>query len=72
MLEADEVWSFVSRSHTKVWLWIALSREIREVVAYACGDRSEKTCQILWDRIPPAYKKALVFTDYWNWSWVYT
>jgi len=43
-----------------------LSRETREVVAYACGDRSEKTCQILWDHIPPAYKKALVFTDYWK------
>jgi len=34
--------------------------------AHTCGDRSEKTCQILWDRIPPAYKKALVFTDYWK------
>ena len=36
------------------------------MVAYVCGDRSEKTCQILWGRIPPAYKKALVFTDYWK------
>ena len=25
VLEVDEVWSFVFRSHTKVWLWIALS-----------------------------------------------
>jgi len=33
---------------------------------YACGDRSEKTCQILWESIPLAYKKALVFTDYWK------
>jgi len=66
VLEADEVWAFVFRSHTKVWLWIALSRETREVVAYACGDRSKETCQILWDRIPPAYKKAIVFTNYWK------
>ncbi len=50
----------------KIWAWIALSRETREVVAYACGDRSEETCQILWNRIPFAYKKAIVFTDYWK------
>jgi len=27
VLEADEICSFIFRSHTKVWLWIALSRE---------------------------------------------
>jgi len=28
----------------------------REVVAYACSDRSKETCQILWDRIPSTYQ----------------
>ncbi|MCB2262515.1 MAG: IS1 family transposase, partial [Candidatus Thiosymbion ectosymbiont of Robbea hypermnestra] len=62
----DEVWSFVLCTTFKVWGWIALNRKTREIIAYACGDRSEKTCRILWDRIPPAYRKAIVFTDYWK------
>jgi len=41
-------------------------RETREVVADACGDRSKDTGRILWDRRPSAYKKAIVFTDYWE------
>ncbi|CAD7854174.1 MAG: hypothetical protein, partial [Olavius algarvensis Gamma 1 endosymbiont] len=28
-----------------------MNRETREIVAYACGDRSEDTCRILWDRV---------------------
>ena len=34
-----------------------MNREAREVIAYACGNRSKETCQILWDRIPSTYKK---------------
>jgi len=66
VLEVDELWSFVFRSKDKVWVWIAMNRETREIVAYACGDRSEDTCRILWDRVPSAYKEAIVFSDYWN------
>ena len=62
VLEVDELWSFVFRSKDKVWIWIAMNRETREIVAYACGDRSEDTCRILWDRVPSAYKEAIVFS----------
>ncbi len=62
----DELWSFVFCSDNKVWIWIAVNRETREIVAYACGDRGEDTCRILWDRVPSAYKKGIVFTDYWK------
>jgi len=58
--------SFVSRSKDKVWVWIAMNRETREIVAFACGDRTENTCRILWDRVPSAYKEAIVFSDYWS------
>jgi len=47
-------------------VWIALNRKTREIVAYACGDRSENTCRVLGDRLPSAYKKAIVFRDYWE------
>ena len=43
-----------------------MNRETREIVASACGDRSENTCRILWDRVPSAYKETIVFSDYWS------
>jgi len=47
VLEGDELWSFVFRSKDKVWVWIAMNGESREIVVSACGDRSENTCRIL-------------------------
>ena len=55
MLEGEELWSFVFRSRDKVWVWSAMNRETREIVASACGERSENTCRILWDRVPSTY-----------------
>ena len=52
VLEVDELWSFVFRRKDKVWVWIAMNRETQEIVASACGDRTENTCRILWDRLP--------------------
>ena len=50
--ELDEAWSFVGKKANKRWVWIALARHSRQVVAYAIGDRSEQTCRRLWERIP--------------------
>jgi len=65
-VDVDESWSFVFRRKDKVWVWIAMNRETREIVASARGDRTENTCRILWDRAPSAYKEAIVFSDYWS------
>ena len=35
----------------EVWVWIALCRKTRQVVAYALGDRSTQTCLRLWEAI---------------------
>ncbi|MCB2263220.1 MAG: IS1 family transposase [Candidatus Thiosymbion ectosymbiont of Robbea hypermnestra] len=66
VLEMDELWSFVFHNKNKVWVWIAMNRATREIVADACGDHSEDICRILWNRVPSDYKKAIVFSDYWN------
>ena len=52
VLEVDELRSFVFRRKDKVWVWIAMNRETREIVASTCGDRTENTCRI--------------FSDYWS------
>ncbi len=66
VLELDELWSFVLKKANKRWIWIALSRRTRQVVAYCIGDRSEATCQKLWERIPAAYRSGVCFTDFWE------
>jgi insertion element IS1 protein InsB len=64
-LELDELWSFVAKKTNQSWIWIALCRRTRQVVAYAIGDRSEVTCRRLWNAIPAAYRSGHCFTDFW-------
>ena len=66
VLELDELWSFVLKKRNKRWIWIALCRRTRQVVAYVIGDRGEETCRKLWERIPVAYRKCHTFSDFWE------
>jgi IS1 family transposase/transposase-like protein len=66
VLELDELWSFVFKKSEKRWIWIALCRRTRQVVAYYIGDRSEKSCRELWQRLPSAYKKLKSYSGFWE------
>jgi insertion element IS1 protein InsB len=66
VLELDELWSFVLKKSQKRWIWLALCRRTRRIVAYVIGDRSEKTCRKLWERIPTEYKACHTFSDFWE------
>ena len=66
VLELDELWSFVLKRVNKRWVWIALCRATRQVVAYVIGDRSEQTCRKLWEAIPEAYQTGHCYTDFWE------
>ena len=63
-LELDELRSFVLKRASKRWVWIALCRATRQVVAYFIGDRSRESCRKLWGRIPAAYSSGRCFTDF--------
>ena len=65
VLELDEVWSFVLKKGQKRWLWSALCRRTRQVVAFTVGDRSEKTCRRLWNKLPEAYQHGQAYSDFW-------
>ena len=60
------MWSFVFRRKNKRWVWLAQCRRTRQIVAFAIGDRSETTCALLWTRVPKGYKKALLYSDFWE------
>jgi insertion element IS1 protein InsB len=62
-LELDELWSFVAKKTNQAWIWVALCRRIRQVVAYTIRDRSEATCRRLWEAIEASYRSGHCFTD---------
>lgn len=62
----DEEWTFVKKKINKRWLWLALSRLTKQVVAYVIGDRTEKSCRKLEEKIPEKYKETFKFSDLWN------
>ncbi|MDQ3651335.1 MAG: IS1 family transposase [Acidobacteriota bacterium] len=66
MLELDKLWSFVLQKARKCWIWFALCRQPRQVVAYVVGDRSAQTCRRLWEEIPDRYRRAHCYTDFWE------
>jgi insertion element IS1 protein InsB len=65
-LELDELWSFVLRKERKRWVWLALCRSTRQVVAYFIGDRSEASCRRLWERVPETYRGGYFYSDFWK------
>jgi len=66
VLELDDVWSFVLRKANQRWVWVALCRRTRQIVAYFIGDRTETSCLQLWRRIPRAYTRCHSFSDFWD------
>lgn len=65
-LELDELCSFVFKKANKRWVWVALCRRTRQIIAYFVGDRSRKSCQELWKRLPFAYRQCRSFSDFWK------
>ena len=66
VLELDEMWSFVRKKDQARWLWTAMCRRTRQIVAFAIGDRSKATCLRLWQAIPHEYKHCHTFSDFWH------
>jgi len=65
VLELDELWSFVEKKTQEVWLWIALCRRTRQIVAYTVGDRSQESAFCLREQIPDDYRRRATRSDFW-------
>ncbi|GMT50198.1 MAG: insertion element IS1 protein InsB [bacterium] len=67
VLELDELWSYVGSKKNKVWIWLALERQTRQIVGLAFGNRGEETCKELWKSLPGDYRKrGILYTDFWD------
>jgi insertion element IS1 protein InsB len=65
VLERDARVEFCLEKIQKRWLWTAMCRRTRQIVAFVIGDRSKGTCLRLWAAIPDAYKHCHTFSDFW-------
>ena len=58
--------SFVFIKTAKYWLWTAICRRTRQIVAFVIGDRSAETCRLLWNKIPNENRQCQTFSDFWD------
>ena len=66
VLALDELWSFVGAKAPTLWLWVALCRGTRLVVAWNLGDRSEQGAADLHATLPPGYRRCATRSDLWR------
>jgi len=63
-VEADELWSFVQKKTNKQWVWLAMDKQTRQILAFHVGDRSRASAKQLWANIPAVYREqATFYTD---------
>lgn len=66
VLELDELWSYAKAKWQTCWLWVALCRRTRQIVAYTLGDRSETSARFLREALPGAYARRATRSDCWE------
>ena len=66
VLELDELWSFVQSKAQTLWLWVALCRRTRQIVAWTLGDRSQQSAADLRTALPKDYRGRATRSDLWE------
>ena len=66
VLELDELWSFVQSKAQQLWLWVALCRRTRQIVAWTLGDRSLQSACDLRAALPPDWRRCATRSDEWE------
>ena len=61
----DEMWSYVGRKGNQRWLWHAIDRETRQVLAYVFGERKDHVFLELKGLLEPFGIKRF-YTDDWG------
>jgi IS1 family transposase len=56
----------VRRKANKRWVWVALCKQTRQVVACVIGGRGIVTCRQLWQAVPTIFRQGVCFTDFWD------
>ena len=65
-MELDEVWSFVQAKAKERWLWLAMCRRTRQIVAFFVGDQSGAGARALRAALPRGYRARRTRSDTWR------
>jgi IS1 family transposase len=63
VIEIDEI---CLRKSPSLWLWVAISREVGQVLGFAVGDRSDAELAWLWRDVKESYQSVPVCTEGWG------
>jgi IS1 family transposase len=67
VIETDEMWSFIGKKAVRVWIWLAIDRENRQIVGFHVGGRGREDARLLWESLPGVYRQcAVCYTDFWE------
>ncbi len=66
VLALDELWSVVQSKAQTLWLWVALCRRTRQIVAWTLGDRSQQSAADLRASLPKEYRARATRSDLWE------
>ena len=66
VLELDELWSFVGAKAQTLWLWVALCRRTRQIVAWTLGDHSAQGAADWRAALPKGYQACATRSDFWE------
>ena len=61
-----ELWSFGGGKAQPLWLWVALCRRTRQIVAWTLGDRSLQSACDLRASLPKGYRGRATRSDCWE------
>jgi len=61
-VEADEMWSFVKQKANKQWIWIAMDKQTRQIIAFHLGDRRRDSAKRWWVNLPEVYRTQAMFS----------
>lgn len=63
-VEANEMWGFVAKKANKQWIWIAMDKPTRQMLAFHVGERRHESGQQLWAKLPVVSReRATFYTD---------
>lgn len=63
MVEYDELWSFIGGKENRVWIWIALCRRTKQVVAFHFSNRDKESFLEFYLKVPIEYANCLSRSD---------
>jgi insertion element IS1 protein InsB len=60
----SEVFTRSGQVHDQQWVWIAMDKQTRQIIAFHVGDRSYDSAKQLWANMPAVYREqATFYTD---------